>query len=346
MMLTKTGRFTVYLLILLMPVLLYSLELESGRVRLEIDEKSGSFTLVSISEGQQNPLPLLYSDDPRTTGFSLAINNRIYNLQSSSDFIRETIREPGRIGSIWTSRQLEIRQEFRIIRSASSDVNNGIVIQFGLRNISSQNLTVGLRYLLDTYLGENNGNAHFVTSDNRSIVNETGLSPPFPSYILSSRGQSVSRGLMIMLRGPGLTPPDSVIFANWKRLNESGWSYTVSTSRSFTSPPYSINDSAVALFYNPAPLQAGEERTIILAMGAYAEGGYRPDSQNISDRIADMLAEETETGDPAQEVALLRELIAEIDQLMESEQGVPEEKIVLLRQLLAALKERRVEFKD
>lgn len=341
----KTGSFIVFLLIFLLPVMVCSLDLESGGIRLEIDEKTGSFTLVSFAEDHQNPLPLLYFDDPRTTSFSLAVNNRIYDLMSSSEFMRNAISEPGRIGSIWTSRQLEIRQEFRIIRSASSDIKNGIVMQVQIRNTSGQNLNVGLRCLLDTYLGEN-GSSHFITAENHSIDTETELSSPYPAYILSPLGESLNRGLMIMLRGPGLTPPDSVVFANWKRLNESGWSYTVSSSRSFSSPPYSINDSALALFFNPVPLLPGEDRSIILSMGAYAEGGYRPDSPDVSDTIADMLAGETETGDPAKEVALLRELIAEIDQLMESEREVPEEKIVLLRQLLAALKERRIDFKD
>ena len=340
----RTGP-AVFFLIMLIPVLTYALNVESGRVRLEINEKTGTFSLFSLSEKEGQPLSLLYSDDPRTSYFSIAVNNRIYNLPASSDFRREIINEKGQPRIVWTSGQIEVRQEFRIIRSVSSEVNNGLAMSLRIRNISSQKLSVGLRYLLDTYLGENRG-SHFVSSENRSINGETVLKAPYPRYILSPREHSADSGLMLMLNVPGVTVPDSVIFANWKRLNESSWSYDVSTARSFSNPPYSINDSAIALYFDPQPLLPGDERLIDLAFGSYAQGGYLPASQNVNDKIADILSQETETGDPEQEVALVRELIAEIDLLMETDQKVPEEKIQMLRQLLETLKARKADFED
>ena len=339
----KTGP-AVFLVIMLMPVIVHSLNVESGRIRLEIDEKTGSFSLFSLQENGQS-LSLLYPDDPGTSYFSVAVNNRIYRRPSSSDFRREIVNESGGLIIIWTSSQLEIRQEFRLIRSVSSDVKNGIAMSLTLRNISSRNLSVGLRYLLDTYLGESSGN-HFVSSDNRSINGETGLKAAYPRYILSPQGRSVNRGLMLMLDAPGIEKPDSIVFANWKRLNESSWSYDVNASRSFSNPPYSINDSAIALYFDPEALQPGDERLINLVFGSYDQAGYLPDSQEINDRIADIILEESDARDPAKELALVRELITEIDLLMKAGQEVPQEKIQLLRQLLETLKARKADLED
>jgi hypothetical protein len=151
---------------------------------------------------------------------------------------------------------------------------------------------------------------------------------------------------MLMLDAPGIEKPDSIVFANWKRLNESSWSYDVNASRSFSNPPYSINDSAIALYFDPEALQPGDERLINLVFGSYDQAGYLPDSQEINDRIADIILEESDARDPAKELALVRELITEIDLLMKAGQEVPQEKIRLLRQLLETLKARKADLED
>ena len=336
---------SIFFLILLMQTSIFSADIETGGIRLELDEKSGSFSLSSLENGKNSAIPLIYPEDPRTSYFSIVVDNRIYNLRSGSDFRREYIQEADRHIIRWTSRQLEINQEFRIIPAVSSDADDGLAVRFRIRNTSSRKLSIGLRYIIDTYLGEQKG-PHFLRSDNRSINGETELVAPYPQYILSPGNGSQDTGLMVMLRAPGLTSPDSVVCANWKRLNESSWSYTVNPSRSFSHPPYSINDSALALYYNPVQLQAEEERLISLAFGPYVPGGYAPDSQISVDALADRIPSDDPTGDPEHEVVLVRDLLSQIDQLMDNGEDVPEEKLRLLRQLLENLKKRRADFED
>lgn len=334
-------------LLLCMP-LLSALDLQSGRIELNLNEREGSFLpRYRRSPGSDGTVALLFDEDPRTSYFTLVVNNQVIKPTESYDF--EQKLEPRGSGAryTWVSNRLEINQDFAFLKSLDADASNGISITLTVRNISNETLNIGLRYLLDTYLGEDSG-THFSTHYMPGIEGETRLSSPLPDYLLSRSGANEEDGLMLMLSGPGITAPDSVLLANWKRLNDSSWSFSVNPGRNFSRPPYSINDSAVALYYNPMPLPSGEERTIVLALGNYAPGGFLPQRDVRDEKIENLVVGLTEgdqqSDDPEEELRALRELINEIDTLIEQGEEIPEEKVYLLRQLLSTLKERKQDF--
>ena len=63
-------------------------------------------------------------------------------------------------------------------------------------------------------------------------------------------------------------------FANWKRLSDATWDFDTSGARGFSLLPYSVNDSAVAQYYDPRPIPRSGEATFTLAMGLYSKAGY------------------------------------------------------------------------
>jgi hypothetical protein len=65
-----------------------------------------------------------------------------------------------------------------------------------------------------------------------------------------------------------------VVFANWKRLNDASWSYTTSSARNFNLLPYSVNDSAVAQYYEPRKVAKGTGFTVTMCMGKYSPAGF------------------------------------------------------------------------
>ena len=88
-------------------------------------------------------------------------------------------------------------------------------------------------------------------------------------------GDADQMGLEVMLAGStGVTPPDRVVFANWKRLSDAPWSYDTSVARNFSLLPYSVNDSAVSQYYDPRPVAKGAETTITLALGKFTQEGF------------------------------------------------------------------------
>jgi hypothetical protein len=330
---------------------LSALDIKNGRIALSLNERYGTFSVSYLSDPNEGTYrSLLFPEDARTTYFSLVINNQVFTPADSSEFTHSLVERGSGARFTWTSKEVEVFQDFRFLKSAGSPVSDGLEIAFTIRNISGRRLSIGLRYLLDCYLGEDE-NYHFTTEFIRPVTGELELTPPLPRYFLSPVNSADDEGLMVMLDSLGLTRPDSVVFANWKRLNDSSWNYTINRSRNFSRPPYSINDSAAALYYNPQPLEPGQERRIVLALGQYAEGGFSPDSGAQNQRIENLVqslsdeADEPGKEDPEEELEAVRELLAEIDVLIESGEEVPDEKLYLLRQLMETLKKRKSSFR-
>ena len=70
-----------------------------------------------------------------------------------------------------------------------------------------------------------------------------------------------------LLRGEGLTSPDRLVIAWWVSLRDKAWEYTVDPAQ-----PITI-DSAVALFYEPLPLEPGATRAVTTSYGVAGNRG-------------------------------------------------------------------------
>ena len=83
-------RKTPILAVLILTVSLISvpaLEIDEGRVRLVLHEGIGRFSLYTRSGSTQDTeIPLFVDQDPRTSGISLVVNEKIYKLGDTPDF--------------------------------------------------------------------------------------------------------------------------------------------------------------------------------------------------------------------------------------------------------------------
>ena len=78
--------------------------------------------------------------------------------------------------------------------------------------------------------------------------------------------------MRLTLSGDGITDPDRVVVANWKRLNDASWTYESNQTRDFSLLPYSIDDSAIALYYEPATVASSTIRTATYTIDWEKEG--------------------------------------------------------------------------
>ena len=150
----------------------------------------------------------------------------------------------------------------------------------------------GLRYLIDTFLGEDIS-LHFKTntSDNIRFEN-TILKNDMVDFIISPETENTdTNGLQLITSGSGASTPDSIIIANWSRLNDTSWYYETSSSRNFNLMPYSINDSAVALYYDPLPISPSDSREIIILIGNANPDGFSSINETSIMEISDLLEE-------------------------------------------------------
>ncbi len=253
----------------------WPLEVSQGRLKLVLHQGLGRFSLYL------DGIPLFVDQDPRTSGMSILLDDRVYKLGDSGEFKESSEAAAGGARFTWTSKRLTVTQSFAF-RGAEA-----LSVAVTIRNNSDRELSVGLRLLLDTYLGEA-AFPHFRTDRDREINGEVSYAAQEMPAWLASRSSRSSRtpenlGLLMPLRGEGVTTPDRLVLANWKRLSDSPWLYEPVPARSFSELPYSINDSAACLYFGPHLLAAAATRTYELILS----GGREPSPASAAPATAE-----------------------------------------------------------
>jgi hypothetical protein len=252
---------------------LFGKEYHDGRVRLVLDPQVGRFSLYYMTDVSQRKYEALFVEqDPRTTVLTVDYNDKLYRLGESAEFKISEGGTPQRPALIFESSFLKVTQEFSFIVTQGSSASNGIRIDFRLENKSWRRIPAGLRFLLDTKLGESTP-IPFIT-DRREVGEELILTTKTDPDRYWVSGRTDELALMGSLSADVDRAPDRVHFANWKRLDEVPWSLDLVPGRKFNNPPYSIRDSAVAYYYDPARINRGGTLSFYLLLGAYHIQGF------------------------------------------------------------------------
>lgn len=349
------------ILLLFTCINLASLEVRDGKIKLILHEGIGRFSMYYLIEPEkQKYIPFFVDQDPRTSYITLAINNKVYRL--GEDFMFKESAEKTGTGAkfSWTSELVNVTEEFVFTTSRNSLVTDGIKILLTITNVTEKDIEAGARFLIDTYLGESSY-SHFFTDKINLIDKEVMVTSQENSqYCVSPyHGNQENVGLQIITRGMGGTVPNKEIFANWKRLNDTSWAYTVLNTRDFSVRPYSINDSAVALYYNPATIKPQGSHTITLIMGNYSPEGFKAADVKTDDEITKLLDDLTKKPDEdisskngqvnlsdstyakiKSDIITVQNLINEIDKKMKAGQKFSQNDLDLMKQILYELKER------
>jgi hypothetical protein len=273
----------------------YGLEVTNGNVKLVLHEDTGRFSLYyMVNPETKKYVSMLVDQDIRTSFLSLLIDNKVTRMGESSQFKEKLEKKETGATRTWTSDWLEVTENFKFTASDNKDTD-GVKITLSIKNKGDVKTIVGARYLFDTYLGERNG-AYFVTDKSTKTENEVAFDKEnMIQYFITPQepaGEPVKVGLKMITKGTDVTTPDKLVFANWKRLSDSLWSYSPPAGRNFSVRPYSINDSAVALYYNPASLSKGETKDISVSLSFYGSNEEAAASANNTTQAKEEAASE------------------------------------------------------
>jgi hypothetical protein len=334
--------FALWLLVFALSPPAGALEFTGGRLKLVIHENTGRFSLYYLTDiTQERYAPLFVDQDPRTSFLTVMVNDRTYRLGEAVAFRTRIGNAPANPGITFESSFLAVTQEFSFIKTAGSSLINGIRMHIRAVNRGERQAQVGLRFLLDTSLGEGGSPAHFSTGQ-RSINAETVIEKTAPDRYWVSRNDQVS--LMGSLSAGVAAPPDLVHFANWKRFNDAPWKIQYTPGRNFNNLPYSVGDSAACYYFEPLPLARGESRDFVILLAAEDEGGFADPgpggetelSRILADSEALLAREEDRRGD----AATIRDLISRIDGYLSSGASVSDEELYAIEQVIDRLKNR------
>lgn len=323
----------------------WALEAREGLVKIAVDETSGRFSLYRLVDVAKDRYEALFFDqDPRTSSLTLSFDGRQYRLGDSAEFRQTVTRTDTGVSIEFRSAFARVVERLDFARSSGASISDGIRLGIEVDNISQKEAPIGLRLLVDTYLGEKSG-VHFRLPGQDRMTNESLYEGSAVPTWAASPGEVST--FMVQFKGEGLTSPDRVHFANWKRLNEAPWLLDPSTARNFTLLPYSINDSAMALYWTPAAsLAPGANFSATTAMGAFNDKGY-PLAQA---KGADELFAKTVLSQPSAkdgkslieaDLLAVRDLLTRIDLVLSSGSAPTADEIAAWKKILDLLEERK-----
>lgn len=130
-------------------------------------------------------------------------------------------------------------------------------IQYIIANSGTVNHSVGVRIMLDTMLGDNDG-VPFRIPGKGNVTQELELSGnDIPQYWQAfdsfERPTVIANGCFYKSVS---SKPDKVQFTHWGSIYDKLWNYTVNSNQ------YVTGDSAVAMYYNPKTILPGGQRIV------------------------------------------------------------------------------------
>jgi len=223
---------------------------DDGFIRLVIDEKTGSFSLFTLTDPQRRRYEQLFNSREKNASYSsVSIDGNVYRL-GDKNFRSALEWQGGNPVLKFESSGITVTQLFTPARTSGSAVDNGVMITYTIANSTNQACSAGLLVLIDTTLGEENRMTPFIT-ETMSIIGETLVEGGTGGRYWISRGNNAS--LMGSIANPlgNSKAPDYIHFANWKRLHDSSWRLDYSEGRALGS------DSAVCYIYEPVLIESG-----------------------------------------------------------------------------------------
>jgi hypothetical protein len=330
---------------LLLASALWGLEAKEGLMKLVVNESNARVSVYKLIDVAKNRYEaLLFDQDPRTSFATLSADGKLYRLGDAAELRVTTMRTDSGVSIEYRSASFVVRQSLDFARSAGSALADGLKVGFSIENISEREASIGLRYILDTWLGEKSG-LHFASDSRPKIAEESVILPSDADSWVASQGEKAS--FMVQFGGAGIDRPDKVVLANWKRLSDAPWNFDINPQRNFTLVPYSINDSAIALYWGPAALGRGATKSISFMMGTFNAKGYPSDATAKSSTEA--IFEATVLGQAAPDagtsmavdLVAVRDLLGRIDRALAEGGSVSSDELTAWGKILDRLEERK-----
>lgn len=169
--------------------------------------------------------------------------------------------------SIYKMNGIIVEQIFSIVKSSTTGLYDTVQVKYRLTNKSSKVKNTGLRIMLDTMLGKNDGapmrmGTEAITTDKLFFQNE--LSNFWQAFDSISSPKVTSQGTF---KGQGVTAPDKVYFSDWGSLADGSWDFDFNSGEEFIRKGGYETDSAVAMYWQEEKLAVGESKTYITNYG-------------------------------------------------------------------------------
>ncbi|PKP19523.1 MAG: hypothetical protein CVU04_05765, partial [Bacteroidetes bacterium HGW-Bacteroidetes-20] len=218
---------------------------EKGKYRIYNGKGNLSF---KTDDNQQ----LLYPGE--TTVSSVFVDGKHYFYgEETGRFVQKPQKQGQAIVSIWEVDQIQIKQTLSIVKNSESMIQDTVLISYEAVNTDTADHQVGIRIMLDTLLGSNDGAAFKVPGFGNVLTEVMIFDKAIPNFWYCyddfKNPKIISKGT---LAEEDVVKPDRVVFGSWQKLKAIPWNFVERKGSSFS------GDTAVALYYDPVKVEPGK----------------------------------------------------------------------------------------
>ena len=195
------------------------------------------------------------------------------------------------LASVWEypDQQITVTQSVEIVRGPQSGMHDTVLIRYFLTNEGSVPHSVGIRFLLDTFIGDNDGVPFLIPIPGQNQLCTTSMDfndpPTMPSYIQAREKNEdlTDPGTIaqVQLKVEGLEAPSRVTLGAWPnpelrprggeyqrcRQEKTMWEVPLMDINIIKDAKTNQGDSAVVLYWNERDLAPGQVREVGFAYG-------------------------------------------------------------------------------
>lgn len=165
--------------------------------------------------------------------------------------------QPSSIVTVCRFEDILVTQTLSFIRNASTKVMDTAQISYSAVNEGSVPHNVGIRIMMDTKLGSNDGAPFRIgthAGDSEQAFQGGALFDYWQAFDDLVSPNVIAQGTIYSAE-LGIGKPDKLYLANWGTLSDYPWEFPYEQGRSFIRAGETEKDTALALYWNPAPLE-------------------------------------------------------------------------------------------
>ncbi len=235
---------------------------------------TGTFTIGTVegdpeSTTDNNKKMLFGHPSPWSSRTLIRIGDRDYIFSEYVTSVEQVSADEFRATAVIEG--VTVTQILTMMENSNTGRPDVVSIRYTYRNNTDAVQQIGVRIMLDTMLGNNDGapfrvNGEALTTE-REYIGDA-VPQRWQSFDHLDNPTVVSTGSFYFDIGER---PDKVQFAYWGNIYSAGWDYTISTTRAVTS------DSAVAAYFNPRSIPVGGTGSVVTYYGI---SSYIPSDQD------------------------------------------------------------------
>jgi hypothetical protein len=246
-----------------------NVKLENQYLAVNFENLNGRFA-VQITKGD----PQVPSDDGlRLTGDALSsfmiirIDDSFVKFGDSSGKMSKPVIRSDGVTFTWIRGNVEFEEDVQLVSTPVSPIPLGLRIKFWVRNKDTKQHMIGLRYIMDTFLGTEDSNP-FIIPGIGAISKEMVLkNANVPDCLYSWDSLTAPSGRAYMgFTGGDVVKPDVIEFACRSRLALVNWDFKADGVKDFRDSS-GLFDSGCGLQWNPVRFKPGKENGIAFHFG-------------------------------------------------------------------------------